>query len=79
MILSASQFAEVPGPGGTRAQVACGEDAVCLGGGCAPLKLPAALGAGTIERARLLRFTGAGWTGAWMQLGPFDLAYFDPP
>ena len=69
--------AEVPGPGGARTQVVCGEDAVCLGGGCAPLKLPAALGAGTIERARLLRFTGPGWIGAWTQLGPFDRAQVD--
>lgn len=66
--------AEVKGPDGSITQVACGADAVCLGGGCAPLALPAALGGGSVDRARLLRFTGPGWIGAWTQLGPFDRA-----
>src|SRR5690242_10381347 len=66
--------AEVKRPDGSMAQIACGADAVCLGGGCAPLSLPAALGDGKVDAARLLRFTGPGWIGAWTQLGPFDRA-----
>src|SRR5690349_5474547 len=69
--------AEVKKPDGSIAQVACGADAVCLGGGCAPLALPAALGSGKVDSARLLRFTGPGWIGAWTQLGPFDRAGVD--
>lgn len=66
--------AEVKGVDGTVKQVACGADAVCLGGACAPLALPASLGGGAVEAARLMRFTGPGWIGAWTQLGPFDRA-----
>ena len=69
--------AEGPGPDGGRTQTVCGEDAVCIGGACAPLKLPEALGGGSVERGRLLRFTGPGWIGAWTQLGPFDRAQVD--
>jgi dienelactone hydrolase len=69
--------ADVLRPDGTRAEVACGDEAICLAGACAPLRLPAALGPGTIARARLLRFIGPGWIGAWTQLGPFDRAQVD--
>lgn len=69
--------AEVRRPDGSIAQIACGADSVCLGGACAPLSLPAALGEGKVDPARLLRFTGAGWIGAWTQLGPFDRAQVD--
>ena len=69
--------ADVPGPGGVRTQLVCGDDAVCVGGACAPLKLPEALGGGAVDRGRLLRFTGPGWIGAWTQLGPFDRAQVD--
>ena len=69
--------ADVVAPDGSHAQVACGDDAVCLGGACAPLRAPDALGGGTIERSRLLRFAGPGWIGAWTQLGPFDRAQVD--
>lgn len=69
--------AEVKGPDGSVTQVTCGADAVCLGGGCAPLAFPAALGGGTIEPARLLRIVGPGWLGGWTQLGPYDRAQVD--
>src|SRR5262245_7432118 len=64
--------ADVRNPDGSRSQVACGDDAVCLGGACAPLRMPETLGGGSVERSRLLRFTGPGWIGAWTLLGPFD-------
>lgn len=68
---------EVRGPGGAAVQTACGADQVCLGGACAGLKLPAALGGATVARARLMRFVGPGWIGAWTLLGPFDRARVD--
>ncbi len=69
--------ADVVAADGSHTPVTCGDDAVCLGGACAPLRAPGALGGGTIERSRLLRFTGAGWIGAWTALGPFDRAQVD--
>lgn len=57
--------------------IACGADAVCLGGACAPLTLPPSLGGGVLDAARLWRITADGWLGAWTQLGPFDRAQID--
>src|SRR5262245_32271053 len=51
---------EVRGPGVQPTQIACSDDQVCIGGACAGLKIPDALGGGIIERGRLLRFTGRG-------------------
>lgn len=66
-----------PGGAGASGPTACGDDQVCLGGACAPLRVPEALGGGSIERARLLKITGSGFLGAWTQLGPFDRAQVD--
>ena len=72
-----ASHADVVGPDGKHSQVACGDDATCLGGACAPLAIPESLGGGRLERSRLWAFTGSGFIGAWTQLGPFDRAQVD--
>jgi len=72
-----ASHADVVGADGKHAQVACGEDAACVGGACAPLKIPESLGGGALDRLTLWRFTGAGFIGAWTQLGPFDRPQVD--
>ncbi|MFO0590089.1 MAG: alpha/beta hydrolase-fold protein [Polyangiaceae bacterium] len=69
--------ADVVGPDGKHTALACGDDAACVGGACAPLKIPEALGGGSVDRARLLRIDGAGFLGPWSMLGPFDRAQVD--
>ncbi|MEJ7732651.1 MAG: hypothetical protein WKG00_26040 [Polyangiaceae bacterium] len=51
----------------------CGSDTVCLGGACAPLAVPGAVPATTLERDRVLALGGEGWLDAWGSSGPLSL------
>ncbi|MBK8255425.1 MAG: prolyl oligopeptidase family serine peptidase [Polyangiaceae bacterium] len=59
---------------GTTQQVTCTQGTLCLGGACAPLQVPEALGGGSVPREQVLEIGGRGWLNAWSSFGPFDRA-----